>query len=118
MAFVFLNPETAGGDSEKSMLVLLPVSDYQAFLGNLHDTKTEGDVTEGRLPDQQDTAFVAHWGEYVAMSPTKEVVAKKPEKALAPAGVTAKELNEKDIVVYALFLSFLWFRPQGLMGKT
>src|ERR1700709_2398730 len=24
----------------------------------------------------------------------------------------------KDIVVYALFLCFLWFRPQGLMGKT
>ena len=24
----------------------------------------------------------------------------------------------KDIVVYALFLGFLWFRPQGLMGKT
>jgi len=23
----------------------------------------------------------------------------------------------KDIVVYALFLGFLWFRPQGLMGK-
>ena len=24
----------------------------------------------------------------------------------------------KDIVVYSLFLSFLWFRPQGLMGKS
>ena len=24
----------------------------------------------------------------------------------------------KDIVVYSLFLCFLWFRPQGLMGKT
>jgi branched-chain amino acid transport system permease protein len=24
----------------------------------------------------------------------------------------------QDIVVYALFVSFLWFRPQGLMGKT
>jgi branched-chain amino acid transport system permease protein len=24
----------------------------------------------------------------------------------------------KDVVVYALFLAFLWFRPQGLMGKT
>jgi branched-chain amino acid transport system permease protein len=24
----------------------------------------------------------------------------------------------KDVVVYALFLGFLWFRPQGLMGKT
>jgi branched-chain amino acid transport system permease protein len=24
----------------------------------------------------------------------------------------------KDIVVYALFLLFLWFRPQGLMGKA
>ena len=23
----------------------------------------------------------------------------------------------KDIVVYTLFLGFLWFRPQGLMGK-
>jgi branched-chain amino acid transport system permease protein len=24
----------------------------------------------------------------------------------------------KDIVVYSLFLGFLWFRPQGLMGKV
>jgi branched-chain amino acid transport system permease protein len=24
----------------------------------------------------------------------------------------------KDIVVYALFVSILWFRPQGLMGKS
>ena len=24
----------------------------------------------------------------------------------------------KDIVVYSLFLCFLWFRPQGLMGRT
>jgi branched-chain amino acid transport system permease protein len=24
----------------------------------------------------------------------------------------------KDIVVYAMFLAFLWFRPQGLMGKA
>src|SRR5204863_450368 len=24
----------------------------------------------------------------------------------------------KDVVVYTLFLGFLWFRPQGLMGKT
>src|ERR1700741_165111 len=24
----------------------------------------------------------------------------------------------KDIVVYSLFVSFLWFRPQGLMGKS
>ena len=24
----------------------------------------------------------------------------------------------KDIVVYSLFLSFLWFRPQALMGKS
>ena len=23
----------------------------------------------------------------------------------------------KDMVVYALFLGFLWFRPQGLMGR-
>ena len=23
----------------------------------------------------------------------------------------------KNIVVYALFLGLLWFRPQGLMGK-
>jgi branched-chain amino acid transport system permease protein len=24
----------------------------------------------------------------------------------------------QDIVVYSLFLGFLWFRPQGLMGKS
>src|SRR4030081_139725 len=26
--------------------------------------------------------------------------------------------NYKDMVVYSLFLGFLWFRPQGLMGKS
>jgi len=24
----------------------------------------------------------------------------------------------QDIVVYSLFLGFLWFRPQGLLGKA
>jgi branched-chain amino acid transport system permease protein len=34
--------------------------------------------------------------------------------------VSAYEIGAvyKDIVVYALFLGFLWFRPQGLLGKT
>jgi branched-chain amino acid transport system permease protein len=34
--------------------------------------------------------------------------------------VSAYEIGAvyKDIVVYSLFLCFLWFRPQGLMGKT
>jgi branched-chain amino acid transport system permease protein len=33
--------------------------------------------------------------------------------------VSAYEIGAvyKDIVVYSLFLCFLWFRPQGLMGK-
>jgi hypothetical protein len=85
------------------LLVLLPASDYKAFLGNMTDVKTEGEVSEGKLRGQNDTAYVAQWGEYVAMSPTRAVVATKPAKALAAQGVTAKEVAEKDIVVYANF---------------
>src|SRR4029079_3395044 len=41
MAIVFVDPAVVNGDNEKAMLVLLPVSDYKAFLGNWADAKTE-----------------------------------------------------------------------------
>ena len=33
------------------------------------------------------------------------------------AGSCFRYVNHQDIVVYALFVIILWFRPQGLMGK-
>ncbi|HZZ41390.1 MAG TPA: hypothetical protein VFE58_00500 [Tepidisphaeraceae bacterium] len=102
-AFVYLNPDVAGGDKRKSMLILIPVSDYTAFLTNLHESKTEGDITSGKFTDDNDTTYAAHWGDYAVISPTREVVATKPTAMLKVQGVAAKELAEKDLAVYANF---------------
>jgi len=48
--------------------------------------------------------------------------AKKAKGVTSDTELNAEDLKTltavyKDIVVYSLFLCFLWFRPQGLMGK-
>ena len=45
MAFVFIDPAVTGSD-DQSFVVLIPVSDYGAFIGNFADAKTDGSVTE------------------------------------------------------------------------
>jgi hypothetical protein len=98
--FAFLEPAVAGGDSDNSVLLLWPVSDYNAFIGNFPDAKTDGGITEAKFADSDKPAFIANWGKFAAMSPSKEVVSLKPT-GLKLTGVTAKEMASKDVCMLA-----------------
>ena len=101
LAFVFLNPQAAGGDSEKSFLLLVPTTDYKAMVASMPGAKTEGAITtftpeEGSGEDHP--GYAAQWGNYAAITPVKDLLGKKPT-GLKVAGLAAKELQEKDAAV-------------------
>ena len=80
------------------IVVLVPVSDYKAFVGNFAGAIAEGDLTNVTLPNNQ-PAFVANWGNFAAISPEKAMLAQKPQ-GLKVQGMAAREMAGKDIVAY------------------
>lgn len=100
LAIAMSDPDKFGGNSDKAVLVVVPVSDYKAFLGNLTDTKDAGaGVTSGKSAEGE-KVFVAHWGNYAALSQEKSLVEKKPTGMKLP-GPTAKEVDSKDFIIFA-----------------
>ena len=99
-AIVVFAPKGEAG--EPPVMGLVPVTDYQAFLGNFKDPQKEGDVTvvspEG-IPTQ---LYIAKWGDFAAVSASKALLAKKPG-GLKLAEQSAKLLNNDkiDLSVYA-----------------
>jgi hypothetical protein len=96
----FLDPSVAGGDSDDAFLVLWPVSDYKAFVSNFSDAKEDNGITEVQLPDAPKPAYLASWGKYAVMSPSKDIAALKPT-GLKVSGLAEKELMTKDVVLLA-----------------
>jgi hypothetical protein len=104
MAFVFVDPATVGGDEDKAILFLIPVSDYKVFLSNWPAAKTEGDVSEIKFEQGgEEPGYLASWGKYAALSPHKDVVARKPSAAMKIPALSAKELAGKDAILYVNF---------------
>jgi hypothetical protein len=99
-AFVFVNPDLAGGDDDQAIVMLIPVSDYKEFTANWPEAKTEGELTEVQLPKDDQPSYVASWGKFAAISPSKELLGKKPAGGVKLAGLTARELANKDAIVY------------------
>jgi hypothetical protein len=102
-AAVMLNG-TFEKDGAPPFVLLVPVSDYKAFIGSVTVVRTEGDVTIAHFKDNEDDAFIEQWGDYAAISDKKDNVLVKHE-ALHPAGVTGQELESKDVCVYFNFPS-------------
>ncbi|CAN5615494.1 hypothetical protein BH09PLA1_BH09PLA1_31150 [soil metagenome] len=106
MAFVYRDPAKTNEKPDKSIMILIPVSDYAAFVGNFKDAKVEGDVTEVTMPKGGDPGYLAQWGSYAALSPSKLVPGMKASAPLKITGdATNKELGSKDIVFFANFKS-------------
>lgn len=103
MAIVYLDPKVAGGDEDRSVIALIPVSDYAAFLTNFEGAKTEDGITEATMGNSPTPSYIASWGKYAAISPTKLIVEKKAESMLKPAGVSAEQVAKQDFVLYANF---------------
>lgn len=89
-----------GGGGEPNMVVLVPVTDYKAFAGALPNAKPDGDLTSFSMGGNPQPGYVADWGQYAAISPQKEMLAKKGAGLQSPAA-SKKELDSKDLVVYA-----------------
>jgi hypothetical protein len=90
-AFVLVHGDMNGAQPPAIMLV--PVTDYKAFLGNFPDAKSEGEISTIHLKNNPEDNFVAQWGGYAAISPMKDLLTKKPE------GVTAAGFGRQGIGV-------------------
>ena len=102
LAICFVDPANAGGKPDKSILILVPTNDYKALVGSLPNSKTDGELTTFKPEGGDDKpGYVANWGNYAAMSPTQALVSKKPGGGLKLSGLAAKEMQQKDAVVYA-----------------
>ena len=100
-AFVFIDPSATGGDPEKSMMMLIPVTDHAEFMKNFPDAKGDGAVKEVAFGNDSHPSFVASWGKYAMLSPNKAVGDIKPTGLKAKGAAVAKELDSKDMVVYS-----------------
>ena len=98
MAFVFGKPPE-GAEAHEAMIVLVPTSDYKAFLGNFPDAKTAGAITTFK-PEGEDEVHVANWGKYAALAPNKALLGQKPA-GLKLSGMVAKQATERDAFVFA-----------------
>jgi hypothetical protein len=100
MAIVYIDPAAFQSPEDKSMLLLLPVSDYQKFIANFADAKPDGDLTQVHFHNSREITYLNHWGDYVAASPVRQIVATAPTDIIQVDGLAAKELDGKDFVAF------------------
>ncbi len=101
MAIAFIDPDKTGGNPDRSVVVLVPTSDFKAFLTNFDGVADAGGgVSKGQPKKGGEEVFLASWGAYAAVTPNKDILAKKPV-GLKLAGFSAKESDSKDILMYA-----------------
>lgn len=102
MAFAFFLPPEKGEGApvaEPKLVVLIPTSDYEAFLTNFQDVKDAGGgLSTVVVPKNHETLFVQKRGGYAAAAMDKELLAKPVGMKIE--GAAAKEVQEKDAVVY------------------
>jgi hypothetical protein len=104
MALAYLDPAVVGAaapNNNQTMLALFPVSDYNAFISNFPGATTDGGVTTAQFKNNPEPAYVAHWGNYAAVSPIKSIVATPPTAIVQISGLASKEMDAKDMVVWA-----------------
>lgn len=98
-AVFMVDPNAAGGDPSKAAVILVPVTDFKAFVGNFQNPAADGAVTHAKVGDGVDV-YLAQWGSYAAIAQSKELLGKKPT-GLKLQGAAAREADAKDAVVIA-----------------
>ena len=97
-AIVIANGNMNG--QEPPLMVLFPVTDYNAFLRNFPNAKTDGEISVVKVKDDANDSYVAKRGNYAALAAKREFLAANAAVGLAPTGMAAKEMSGKDIVAY------------------
>lgn len=113
-ALIMVNPMAAPGGQGAPTIIMLPVSDYDAFIKNFPDAQADGDLTMITMPVNNNTAYVAKWGGFAAVSENRMLVS-RPPKATKFTGLNAKEMQGRDIIAY---VNFAGFRAQAAGGLS
>ncbi len=100
-AVVMLEP----GQGPPPMIFMIPVTDYQAFLGNFQNTTVDGAITNISLPPDGEPAFVANWGSFAVLALDKTLLETKLASTAFPAQA-AKQMAGRDVVAYVNFRAF------------
>lgn len=98
MAIVFTKGAAEANSPDDALLVLMPVTDYKAFLGNFTDVKEADGVSTFNAEGEEMRA--ANWGKYAAIAKNADILKTKPT-GLKLSGLAAKEAKEKDGFVFA-----------------
>jgi hypothetical protein len=98
LAVAFQDPEKFGG-KDKSVLVLVPIQDYKAFLGNFDAAETVGDVTKARPVAHVQDVYIAQRGNFAAISLNKDLLTKKPD-GMKLSAMFARQAESKDAILY------------------
>lgn len=86
-------------NNNKTGVILVPVSDYKAFVGSQTVVRTDNDITIMHTKDSETDVFVQQWGDYAAISQSKDELSVKHE-GLTATGAVAKELAGDDFVLF------------------
>jgi hypothetical protein len=98
MAIVITKGAPEANSPDDALLVLLPITDFKAFMGNFTDVKEAGGVSAFQAEGEEMNA--ANWGKYAAVAKNAELLKTKPT-GLKLSGLAAKEAKEKDGFVFA-----------------
>ncbi len=90
--------EPAGG-GEPPFVLLVPVTDFKAFVGNFQNAKTEGDITTFNFPNETEPVYSASKGKFAALSPQKALLTQAPGN-LDITGAPLKQLDSSDVAAY------------------
>jgi hypothetical protein len=100
-------------------VILLPVSDYAAFVASWPKVNEEGAVTEVTLPNSSGTGFVTNWGNYAALAKNKSLITNKPDTAITVPAKSAAALKEQDMVMFANIEAVaILIQPELAKGRT
>ena len=116
-ALAFMNPMSVPQDQqggETPYVLMLPVSDYDAFVKNFDGAQVADGVAEITMPTDGQTAYMSKWGAFAAISPNKALITQRPQATKA-TGLTGQQLVDRDV---AMYVNFNGFREQaaGYLG--
>ena len=99
LAFVYLDPK--GAEEGKSVIILIPTTDYAALTGNIEGATKDGDFTV--VDKDGEKTYIADWGDYAAASPMKDLIATAPTKKVELHARAKAELDANDVTLFANF---------------
>ena len=97
----------AGADfegDEPPFVILIPISDYQAFLGNFQNLRQEDGMDVADVnPDSGDPAYFMDLGDYAAMTPNGELLAMRGQGGMGFefSGPTGEKVETADLTFFA-----------------